>query len=180
MKILLIIAGAIVVIVVVLAIAVFVIGSRLPQNHIASRSIRLDRSPSEVYATVRDFGSSSKWRPDVKSVEMLDATENGRIQFRELGSNGTITYELLDDVPDQQIVTRIVDRDLGYSGSWTYSFSPSGDGTTITITENGEVSNLIFRFMSYYFFGHTATIDAYLMALALSFGESAVPKDASH
>jgi hypothetical protein len=37
----------------------------------------------------------------------------------------------------------------------------------------------MFRFMSRYVFGHTATMDGVLTALAKHFGESAVPQDGS-
>jgi hypothetical protein len=67
------------------------------------------------------------------------------------------------------MVTRIRDTDLGYSGQWTYSFTPENGGTLVTITEDGEVSNVLFRFMSRYIFGHTATIDGYLESLAKRF-----------
>ena len=82
-----------------------------------------------------------------------------------------MTYELIDDVPGQRMVTRIVDQDLGYSGTWTTVFTREGDGTRVRITENGEVSNVMFRFMSRYIFGHTSTIDTYLTSLARHFGE---------
>lgn len=177
MKTLIVIVVSIVAVLAVLIVVMLLIGSRLPPQHIASRGIRLSRSPADVYAVVRNFEESSKWRPDVKSVEML-GTVNGHVQFREHGANGTVTYEVLDDVPGRLIVTRIVDRDLGYSGSWEYVFSPSASGASVTITENGEVSNPLFRFMSRYLFGHTATIDTYLKALAKHFGESAQPLDA--
>ena len=52
---------------------------------------------------------------------------------------------------------------------------PEGGGTRVRITEDGEVSNVIFRFMSRYVFGQTATLDAYLTSLAKRFGEDAKP-----
>jgi hypothetical protein len=74
------------------------------------------------------------------------------------------------------MVTRIRDTDLGYSGQWTYLFAAENGGTRVTIREDGEVSNVIFRFMSRYVFGHTATIDSYLTSLAKRFGEEAAPQ----
>jgi hypothetical protein len=44
----------------------------------------------------------------------------------------------------------------------------------LTIREDGEVSNVIFRFMSRYVFGQTSTIDSYLTSLAKHFGEEAL------
>lgn len=177
MKVILIIVGAITLTIIILIVIALVVGSRLPQHHVTSRLIRLGGPPSEVYATVRDFEASARWRPGVQSVEML-GTVDGRVRFREHGTNNTVTYELVEDVPNQRIVTRIVDRDLGYSGSWTYVFTPTGGGTVMRVTENGEVSSPMFRFMSRYVFGHAATIDTYLKSVAGHFGETALPEDA--
>ena len=154
---------------------VALIGSRLPKSHVASRSILLRRSPQEVYAVVRDFGSASKWRSDVKQMD-VEAPQGGPVYFREVGKNGTVNYELVEDVPGQRMVTRIRDTDLGYSGQWTYLFAAENGGTRVTIREDGEVSNVLFRFMSRYVFGHTATMDSYLTSLAKRFGEEAVPQ----
>ena len=74
------------------------------------------------------------------------------------------------------MVTRIRDTDLGYSGKWTYMLAAEKGGTRLSIREDGEVSNVLFRFMSRYIFGHTATIDSYLTALAKHFGEDAAPQ----
>ena len=149
---------------------VALIGSRLPRTHVAARSIVLHRSPQDVYKVVRDFGSAPKWRTDVKHVE-VDMRADGQVYFREDGANGVVNYELVKDVPGEQIVTRIRDRDLGYSGQWTYTFAADGGGTRVTIREDGDVSNVLFRFMSRYVFEHTATMDSYLTSLATHFGE---------
>ena len=158
---------------ILLAGIVALIGSRLPKSHVASRSILLRQSPQEVYAVVRDFGSAPKWRSDVKQMD-VEAPQGGPVYFREVGKNGTVNYELVEDVPGQRMVTRIRDTDLGYSGQWTYLFAAENSGTRVTIREDGEVSNVLFRFMSRYVFGHTATIDSYLTSLAKRFGEDAV------
>ena len=170
MKTLIVIVIAIVVVIVVLAAVVALVGSRLPKNHTASRSILLHRSPKEVYDVVRDFNSSPSWRSGVKSVE-VKTQPDGKTNFREVGSD-TIDYEVAEDVPGRRLVTRILNTDLGYSGKWTYEFLPESDGTRVKITEDGEVSNVLFRFMSRYVFGHTATLDTYLTSLAKRFGEN--------
>lgn len=154
---------------------VALIGSRLPKTHVASRSILLRRSPQEVYAVARDFGSAPKWRSDVKQIE-VEAPQGGPVYFREVGKNGTVNYALVEDVPAERMVTKIRDTDLGYSGQWTYLFTAENGGTRVTIREDGEVSNVLFRFMSRYVFGHTATIDSYLTSLAKHFGEEATPQ----
>ena len=148
------------------------IGSTLPKAHVASRSILLHRTPQDVYEVVRDFSSAPEWRADVKRIEVETP-----VYFREEGKHGTVNYELVEDVPAQRMVTRIRDTDLGYSGQWTYSFTPENGGTRVTIREDGEVSNVLFRFMSHYIFGQTSTIDSYLTSLAKNFGEEAAIRD---
>jgi uncharacterized protein YndB with AHSA1/START domain len=151
---------------------VALIGSRLPKSHVASRSVLLRQSPQDVYAVVRDFESAPRWRSDLKRME-VETRPGGPVYFREEAKHGTVNYELVEDVPAQRMVTRIRDTDLGYSGQWTYLFTPENGGTRVTIREDGEVSNVIFRFMSRYVFGQTSTIDAYLSSLAKHFGDTA-------
>ena len=163
--------GGLVVIVGIMAL----IGSTMPKTHDVSRSISLRKSPDDVYAVIRDFASHPKWRADVKQVD-VDASPDGRVYFREVAKHGTVNYELVEDIPAQRMVTRIRDPDLGYAGQWTYKLSPDNGGTRLTIIEDGEVSNVLFRFMSRYVFGQTSTIDSYLTSLAKHFGEAATPQ----
>ena len=170
MRILIVTAGGLIAGLALLIGITALIGSSLPKNHVVSRSIYLRQSPSQVYAVVRDFRAAPSWRPDLRKVE-IETPEAGLVYFREEGSNGTVNYELVEDVPAQRMVTRIRDLDLGYAGQWTYTFAAEDGGTRLTIQEDGEVSNVLFRFVSRYVFGHTATIDNYLKALAKHFGE---------
>jgi len=175
MKLIIIIAVSLVVLIVAAVAIIALIGAGLPKEHVASRSILLHKTPAEVYGVVRDFSSAPRWRTDLKQVD-VKIQPNGRVHFREDGKQGAVNFEVVEDVPAQRMVTRILDTNLGYSGSWTYVFAPEGAGTRLTITENGVVSNVIFRFLSKYAFGHTATIDTYLTSLAKHFGETAQPE----
>jgi len=115
-----------------------------------------------------------KWRADLREVKVT-TEPNGRVRFREEGKHGAVNYELVEDSPGQRMITRITDTDLGYAGKWTYVFEAEGSNTRLMITEDGEVSNLIFRFLSRYAFGHTATLDTYLTSLGKQFGENVAP-----
>ncbi len=175
MKLALIIIVSLVVVVMLAVGLIALIGWRLPSQHSATRSIVLHKSQDAVYAVTRDFASMPKWRADVREVKLTTGS-NGRVHFREEGKHGAVNYELAEDLPGQRMVTRITDTDLGYSGKWTYLFSAEGANTRLTITEDGEVSNVIFRFLSKYAFGHTATIDTYLTSLGKQFGETVIPE----
>ena len=165
MRMILYVLGGVVVVAALVGGVAAIIGARLPRAHVASGSRVLPQPPREVYAVARNFQNVPSWRPDVSRIEVSEGP-GGQVRFREHGKHGTVNYGLVEDEPGQRMVSRILDTDLGYAGSWTFVFAPSGQGTLLTITENGEVSNVLFRFMSRYFFSQTATIEAYLTALA--------------
>ena len=145
---------------VVLLLAVIAFGYALPVAHVATREAQLAAPPDRVFAALDGVEDYPRWRSDVESVEIVARTP--RLQWRENGDNGTITFELEGRDPPRQMVTRIADRTLPFGGTWTFALQPSGSGTRLTITENGEVYNPLFRVMSRFVFGHTATIEKYL------------------
>ena len=151
------------------ALAVVVVGMLLPRAHVASRTARVGAPPERVWGVVTAVADFPSWRPDVTGVEVLPPV-SGRAAWRETSRHGRVTYEATEMTPPRRLVTRIADRDLPYGGAWEYEITPEGDGSRVTITERGEVYNPVFRFMSRFVFGHTATIDAYLAALTRRLG----------
>lgn len=164
----------IVVVLLVVGVGAFVVGSMLPQNHTASRTARLSQPPEVVWAAITDVAAFPAWRPDVKSVEPLPP-RNGNVMWRESSENGNkLTFEAATSEPPRHLVARITDKGLPFGGSWDYAISPQDSGSTITITENGEIYNPIFRVVST-FMSKTATIDSYLTALAARMGDRYTP-----
>jgi uncharacterized protein YndB with AHSA1/START domain len=157
-RILILIAGALVVLVLLLV----AVGYALPVGHVASREVRLAAAPDRVFAALRDVEKFPSWRSDVTSVDVLAAAP--ALRWRERGDND-ITFEMEAVEPPRRLVTRIADPALPFGGSWTYELSPQDGGTRLVITENGEVYNPLFRLMSRFVFGHTATLDRYLADL---------------
>jgi polyketide cyclase/dehydrase/lipid transport protein len=160
--------------VVLLVIAVVVIGSLLPKRHVVSRSASYRATPNQLF---RLIAGPQNWRTDVLHCEVVPDA-NGRELTRETTRDGnTVLYETLDRVPDRSMKRRIATPNLPYSGSWTYSLQPSGESTVVRITEDGEVYNPVFRFMSRFVLGHAHTMDAYLRALGKATGQEVQIKD---
>ena len=145
-------------------IAIVVIsGMLLPKAHVATRSSRLKHPPERVWALI---AGDQSWRPTVRRYEPLP-DRGGHRMWKETDSHGNaITFEEVESEAPKRLVTRIADDKLPFGGTWTYEIEPGSDGCNIRITENGEVYNPVFRFVSRFIMGHTATIDAYLNALA--------------
>ena len=146
-----------------LVVVVLLIGWMLPVRHTASREIEVQATPAAVYGLIGDVARYPEWRTGVTKVEVLAADDSARTQrFREHGSDGAILYEVVEREPDRRLVVRIADESLPFGGRWTYDLTPSASGTTLRITEDGEVYNPVFRFVSRFVLGHTRTIDRYL------------------
>ena len=167
MKWILYIAGAVAALVAIVA----VIGFLLPKTHTATRRARYRQPPEAIYAAI---SGPPDWRPDVKKYEELPEV-NGRKRWREVtGWGDAVLYELQEADPPRRFVTRIADDSLPYGGTWTFEITAEQSGSALRITENGEVRNPIFRFLSRTVFSQTATIETYLRSLAAKFGEAAV------
>lgn len=138
-----------------------IIGWMLPVGHTASRSALIDAPPTRVFEAVSQVDQYASWRTGVTAVEVLPDDGRGR-RFREDGSNGPIVFRIESSVAPSRFLTRIDDPDQPFGGTWTYELAAEGDGTRLTITEDGEVYNPIFRFLSRFVFSQTATMEQYL------------------
>jgi hypothetical protein len=154
---------------VALLAVVYGVGALLPRDHVASVRVHLPETPDQVYALIADVRAAPAWRHDVESVEILSSVGE-TLQWRETGSFGVLTFARDEDVPGRRIVGRIADTSQGFGGRWIYEIQPSGSGATLTITEEGQVFNPMFRFMSRFVFGHYATMESYVRSLGRHFG----------
>ena len=164
---------------VALLLIVALIGALLPQSHVAVRSAQIHKPSGDVWNAVTDVASAASWRNDMERVEMLPP-KDGRIAWREVGKHGVVSYEgelvraPMPGVPGR-FVSRLTDKSLPYGGEWIIDVAIAGDGSIVTVTENGDVYNPFFRFISRFAMGHTASIDGYLRALGTHFGEQVTP-----
>ena len=167
------IIGAVAVIAALIAIVV-VVGMSLPQNHTAARTARLSQPPERVWEMVTNVAAYPEWRRGVTAVEQLPPHDDN-MMWRETSGGDKLTFEAVTSDRPSHFVARISDRGLPFGGSWDYRIVPDGGGSRLTITENGEVYNPVFRFVSRYIMGHTSTIDKYLTDIATKLGDTYTP-----
>lgn len=157
--------------VIVLLVGVLWIGgSLLPVDHVATSRASFDRPPEAVWEEIADLPGSAAWRSGIDRVERL-SDRRGRERWREHGDFGPMTYEILERVPPHRLVLRIAEPDAPFGGSWTFEVEPQGNGAALSITEEGEVHQPLFRFLSRYMFGHHRTIEGYLRDLGARLGD---------
>ena len=168
------IVGAAVVLL-LLAAAVWIVGMLLPVPHVCARSAVFRQPPDAVWALIGDPQGYPAWRKDVRAVEMLPPVE-GRKRWRETGGERPLTFEVVSAEPPKRLVTRIADTGLPFGGGWTFDLVPDGQGCRLSIRENGEIYNPLFRFMARFVIGYHRTLEAYLRAVGAKFGEATRPE----
>jgi len=151
--------------------AVALVGSRLPKGHVATVRAHHPQPPEVLWAVVTNLADAANWRSDLRSIE-LTASEDGQAVWIEHGRNGNIKMRVERSEPPQRLVIRIADPKLPFGGSCTYVFEPTESGTLLHITEDGEVYNPIFRFLSRVVFGPYGTLERYQRDLGRKFGHT--------
>jgi hypothetical protein len=119
--------------IVVLVAVMAIIGARLPREHRTTRTVKLPRPPADVWTAV---------------------TRNA--------STASVPVDVLESTPPLRLVTRVKESERNFGGTWTIDIAPMDGGSALTITEDGWVANPVFRFISNYVIGQTATMDGLL------------------
>jgi hypothetical protein len=172
MKIVLTILAALIAVI----ILVLLVGLALPRTHRASSRITLAQPPDAVWQVVRDLGSLQGVWPALKSAKRLP--DAGGREVWEENASGMMAMRLIIDesVEPKRMVTRMdVAPDAAFGGTWTYELAPSGEGTVLTVTEDGYVSNPLFRVVMH-LMGVHHSVDGYLRAVGTKFGETVTPE----
>jgi hypothetical protein len=147
-----------------LALIVAVVGAMLPKQHTASRTARVALPPEALYALLSDVSRYATWRAGLKSLERRP-DKNGMPAWIEDTNGMKIPMRFERMEPPSLLVGRIDSTELAFGGTWTYRIAPAPGGSDLTITEDGEVYNVVFRFMSRFVFGYHATMDAFIRGL---------------
>lgn len=167
------IALVIVLLPVALLILVTIVGLFLPRAHTASRTVRYKTSVEDTWAVISDFASHADWRAGVRSIERLD-DRDGRPAWREIHRRGDrFDMQVIAFEPPTRMVTQIVDHKQ-FGGTWTWTVEPDEadpDGAcSLTIREDGEIYNPLFRFVARFIIGYRGTMDGVHRDLATHLG----------
>jgi uncharacterized protein YndB with AHSA1/START domain len=144
------------------------IGFLLPRSHRASREQVFAAPPEALWSAITNVDAFPQWRSDITRVQVLP-DRDGRRMWIEEGRSGKMTFVVEASDPPRRLVTRIADPKLPFGGTWTYDITPSNGGSRLTITEDGEIYNPLFRFVARFILGYDGTIGSYLGALGKMF-----------
>lgn len=151
------------------AVGIVAVGWLTPAEHHTIGSTTVPVAPARVWEILTDVAAAPGWRSGLHRVEVMSAPQQPLV-FREHGDFGALTLGVVESDPPRRLVTRILDENLGFGGTWTYELRPASGGTLVEIREDGRIDNLLFRGMTRLFFGTSTTIASYLGDLATLLG----------
>ncbi len=166
MKWLLLIAG----IFILAILAVLLFGLMQPVKHSVTRSIHLKRQPEAVFAVIDDDTNLPSWSSSVLKVEPLpDQDGKPAARYTLRWGNMQMIMTQLERTPPNRLVVRMSKESGPVLGTWTYQITSETDGCRVALTEEGELTNPIFRTMAR-MRGLDANITQTLQDLARKFG----------
>lgn len=134
--------------VILLAVAAYLVGSRLPATRSATASVAIEAPAQEIMAVLSDVASQPAWRPDVLSVEVR-STDEWTEQRR---SGESITFRAVSR--SERALELTFESTQGYHGHWRGQLSedPGRVSTVIKVEESATVQAPFRRVLAIVFF----------------------------
>ncbi|MGL1921262.1 MAG: SRPBCC family protein [Hyphomicrobiales bacterium] len=144
---------------------ILVMGAALPVKHVASRDVILNADMARVWELITNYSDMPKWRKELLKVERVTAANGTEIWQEFENESESFDFETVSQIEGIKLVRKIVGDRTDFGGTWTFALETEGAKTKLTITENGEVYNILFRFVSKFIMGHYSSMNKYISQL---------------
>ena len=144
-----------------------------PAEQTITRSTTLKQKPEAVFELLDDVENMPKWNRSLERVEILPPIDGKEATRQTFNGKMQMTIVTSESVPPHRLVRSMGDIGGPFVGSWTYDIQPTGDGSTVALTEKSRMKNPFFRLVVKAF-GPTRYMDQHLEDIAKNFGETAV------
>lgn len=146
------------------------LGRRLPEEHVAALTLRLNQPPQAVWDVISDMAGHKHWSRGVTDMIRMPDHDNREVWKQHMGRN-VFLLETTASYPPTRLVGTITDTAGYFSGNWEYEITPEDAGSRVRLTEHGRVPSAIPRAMMHYLFGETMYLRRHLVSLAKKFDE---------
>ncbi len=166
MKLAFLILGTLIFSVGLLALFLYWYGRRLPLHHRQSANADLPVPPQRVWEAITRYDEMPRWWDAVKTVETESRKDGTTVTWNVDKHGQRIGFVTEATEEPRRLVRRILDEDLPFGGSWTFELERKGNGTKLTLSEDGFIRPPLFRAIAHLFIGMRATLEDFLKALA--------------
>lgn len=160
--------GGALLIVLGVVLALWTVGSVMPEEHVATCVALIAGGDAELLAAwerIAQPATHAEWRSDVREIQPIDARGTHDFRYVEVGSQGAIEYGLSLVEPPHRAASQILTEGLPYDGGWVFDLDHAEGYVRIEITERGSVYSPVFRVLGRYVFGYTTSMETYLTDL---------------
>ncbi len=151
------------------------LGAATPRQHTASSAAEYRQPADSLFAVLADFAQAPRWRSDLTGTRRLP-DRDGHAVWEQQAKDGTWPIEVREVSPPSRLVSAVADTSQGFGGTWTFIVEPTPNGARVTITEVGNIDNLLIRFLAHRFFDLHASQQTFLRDLGTRFGETVTPR----
>ncbi|MEM7159351.1 MAG: SRPBCC family protein [Myxococcota bacterium] len=151
------------------------VGATMEANHLAMREAVYPHSPEELWQVISRFDLTPEWRSEVDDIEIQSGDP---IRFIEMNADGLTSLQVEEQEIGKRMVLATADPDMPFSGKWTFELTPVEEGTRLRITDNGTISNPLYRLVARTFHEPNEMADLYLTDLGKHLDVEVVPRDA--
>jgi uncharacterized protein YndB with AHSA1/START domain len=152
------------------------LGMFVPESHSAASRVVLPYPPEQVWDVIADFERWPEWNSAFDAMER-QPDRQGQPYWIGRGGFGPLPMLVETFDPPRKLVTRIPeDAHLGFGGSWTYEIAPAPEGCTLTVREDGVITNPLFRTISRFVTGYHATLESFLVDAGAHLGQEVTPQ----
>jgi len=154
---------------VLIGLTSYMVGRRLPAEHVAQGSILVNADIGQVADRIRRVDLQPQWRSQLSSVTIESQTK-GVTRYQEHSGKDRVALALYERDEGRSFESQITDPNLPFGGRWLIELSPEASrATLVRVREEGVVRAPVYRALSKYVFGHDTTLKKYLADLAASF-----------
>lgn len=126
-----------------LLVGVYFVGLLLPRQRTVTVSARIEAPPEVVWGHVTTTV--------VSSASHTSSDDGGQLEI-----------EVRKKVEPELLVLTFDDGKHPFVGTWTYELIPVHEGTLLTITEDGEVTDPFYRFLARFLFRDALSLERYV------------------
>jgi hypothetical protein len=156
-------------------VAVYAWGMSVPEHYAATVVAQVPGDPVTVFAALSDPERRPQWAPGVARIGQVSDDLLGRPVWRELDpTNDRFEFSVVSAEFPVWCTTTTKPEEIGVAATWTWTVAPAGTGTAVTLSEEGEISNPLFRGIWALRYGAYQQVEQDLAALSRHLGGDGV------
>jgi uncharacterized protein YndB with AHSA1/START domain len=137
----------------IVALVLYLAGSRMPREHRSVVTVDLRAPRAAVWKAITDYAAMPQWWPALKSIRVEKLPDGTELTWNTDAHGHEIPFRTGESRVNEKLVRIIAKDDLPFGGTWTYELADTNDGTRLTLTEDGIIRPPIFRAIAKWFFG---------------------------